>query len=94
MVRPKPDDPKPPKDANEALLAGRNLQEFLDGEGPARTVYARAPLCLTKRRTENCLYFFAVLCCRLAGARNRAHDDIVTFRDLREDVLHELQVQL
>ena len=26
------DDPNPPKDANEALLAGRNIQEFLDGE--------------------------------------------------------------
>ena len=32
MVRPIVDDPNPPKDANEALLAGRNIQEFLDGE--------------------------------------------------------------
>lgn len=32
VVRPVVDDPSPPKDANEALLAGRNLQEFLDGE--------------------------------------------------------------
>lgn len=36
VVRPKADDPKPPKDANEALMAGRNLQEFLDGEAPER----------------------------------------------------------
>lgn len=26
------DDPNPPKDANEALLSGRDIQEFLDGE--------------------------------------------------------------
>lgn len=32
VVRPQVDDPSPPKDANEALLAGRDLQEFLDGE--------------------------------------------------------------
>eukprot|EP00903_Cladosiphon_okamuranus_P009922 g9419.t1 len=31
VVGPLADDPKPPKDANDALLAGRNLQEFLDG---------------------------------------------------------------
>ncbi|CAM9916226.1 unnamed protein product, partial [Hapterophycus canaliculatus] len=31
VVRPLVDDLHPPKDANEALLAGRDLQEFLDG---------------------------------------------------------------
>eukprot|EP00752_Nemacystus_decipiens_P012825 g11358.t1 len=31
VVGPLADDPNPPKDANEALLAGRNIQEFLDG---------------------------------------------------------------
>ncbi|CAM9640212.1 unnamed protein product, partial [Ectocarpus sp. 13 AM-2016] len=55
VVRPLEDDPNPPKDANEALLAGRNLQEFLD------------------------------------GASSTKHDDIQTFQDLRQDVIHELQ---
>lgn len=32
VVRPLVDDPSPPKDANEALLAGRNIREFLEGK--------------------------------------------------------------
>lgn len=32
VVRPLVDDPNPPKDANEALLAGRDIGEFLEGE--------------------------------------------------------------
>lgn len=32
VVRPLVDDPSPPKDANEALLAGRDIREFLEGE--------------------------------------------------------------
>lgn len=32
VVRPLLNDPSPPKDANEALLAGRDIREFLEGE--------------------------------------------------------------
>ena len=44
VVGPLAGDPNPPKDANEALLAGRNIQEFLDGE--------RWEHCVARRNTR------------------------------------------
>ncbi|CAM9495213.1 unnamed protein product, partial [Discosporangium mesarthrocarpum] len=58
VVRPSSNDPNPAKDANEALLMGKDLQELLD------------------------------------EAAVMPHEDIQTFQDLRQDILHQIKAGL
>lgn len=51
------DDPSPPKDANEALLAGRDLQEFLDGETQQQLTIANLGSLMYYICTGNMLFY-------------------------------------